>query len=385
MIRDLTDDEARAALPLKWETPDVVPAWVAEMDYAQAEPITEALVAAVRRGALGYPPHGDELGETFAGFARRHWGWEVPAEASVPTGGVVGGMRLALEVLCPPGPVVVPMPCYPPFRDVVEVTGRTIVPIELDPDAEDASLDLCAVSRAFAGGARTLLLCNPHNPLGHVPRREQLVALAALAREYDARVISDEIHGPLVLPPLDPAGTAFTPYLSVDERGIAVTSASKAFNMPATHGAQLVLLDPADRERLDAVPIPAQNTWSSLGVVASAVAWRDCDDWLAALVERLAAQRALLAGLLADRLPAARMRPLEATYLAWLDLRKYGVDDPAAAALAHGVRLAPGQDYQPALPGHVRLNLATSPERLERIVDGLRAALVGSGEHPPRG
>jgi len=371
VIRDLTDDEARAALPLKWETPDVVPAWVAEMDYRQAEPITEALVAAVRRGALGYPPHGDELGETFAGFARRHWGWEVPAEASVPTGGVVGGMRLALEVLCPPGPVVVPMPCYPPFRDVVEATGRTIVPIELDPDAEDASLDLCAVSRAFAGGARTLLLCNPHNPLGSVPRREQLAALAALAREYDARVISDEIHGPLVLP-----GVAFTPYLSVDERGIAVTSASKAFNMPATHGAQLVVLDPDDRACLDAVPIPAQNTWSSLGVVASTVAWRDCDDWLAALVERLAAQRTLLTGLLADRLPAARMRPLEATYLAWIDLRAYGVADPAGAALTHGVRLAPGQDYQPGLAGHVRLNLATSPERLERIVEGLAAALT---------
>ena len=371
MIRDLTDDEARAALPLKWEAPGVVPAWVAEMDFAQAEPITEALVAAVRRGALGYPPHSEELGATFAGFARRHWGWDVPAEASVATGGVVSGMRLALEVLCPPGPVIVPMPCYPPFRHVVEVTGREIVPIELDPDADDAGLDLAAVSRAFAGGARTLLLCNPHNPLGYVPRREELAALAALAHEYDARVVSDEIHAPLVLP-----GVTFTPYLSVDERGITVTSASKAFNMPATHGAQLVVLDPADRERLDAAPIPAQNTWSSLGVIASVVAWRDCDDWLAALVDRLTSQRALLTELLDARLPGARMRPLEATYLAWIDLRKYAVDDPAEAALAHGVRLAPGQDYQPGLPGHVRLNLATSPERLERIVEGLAAALT---------
>jgi cysteine-S-conjugate beta-lyase len=371
VIRDLTDDEARAALPLKWELPDVVPAWVAEMDYAQAEPITAALVDAVRRGALGYPPHGDGLGAAFAGFASRHWGWEVPADASVATGGVVGGIRLALEVLCPPGPVVVPMPCYPPFRHAVEVTGREVVPIELDPDAEDASLDLCAVSRAFAGGARTLLLCNPHNPLGHVPTRAELAGLSALAREYDARVISDEIHAPLVLP-----GAEFTPYLSVDERGIAITSPSKAFNMPATHGAQLIVLDPDDRARLALAPIPAQNTWSSLGVIAGEVAWRDCDDWLAALVQRLTEQRALLTDLLADRLPQARMRPLEATYLAWLDLRAYGVDDPAGAALEHGVRLAPGQDYQPGLPGHVRLNLATSPDRLTRIVDGLRSALT---------
>ena len=370
MIRDLSDDEARTALPLKWETPGVVPAWVAEMDYRQAEPITEALVDAVRRWALGYPPHGDELGAAFAGFAERHWGWEVPADASVATGGVMSGIRLVLEVLCPPGPVVVPMPCYPPFRDVVEVTGREVVPLVLDPDSDDASLDLAAVSRAFAGGARTLLLCNPHNPLGRVPSREELAALAALAQEYDARVVSDEIHAPLVLP-----GATFTPYLSVDRRGIVVTSPSKAFNMPATHIAHVVTLDPTDRARLATVPVPAQNTWSSLGVIAGTVAWRDCDDWHAALVERLAAQRDLLADLVADRLPGARMRPLEATYLAWLDLRKYAVADPAAAALAQGIRVAPGGDYQPGLDGHVRVNIATSPARLEQVVAGLRAAL----------
>ena len=171
-------------------------------------------------------------------------------------------------------------------------------------------------------------------------------------------------------------GATFTPYLSVDPGGIAVTSATKAFNMPATHGAQLVVLDPADRDRLGAAPVPAQNSWSLLGQVASAVAWRDCDDWLAALVERLARQRALLGELMADRLPDARMRPLEATYLAWIDLRAYGVDDPADAALAHGVRLAPGHDYQPGLAGHVRLNLATSGDRLERIVAGLARAVA---------
>lgn len=370
VIRDLSDEQARTALPLKWEDPGTVPAWVAEMDYRQAEPITAALVAAVQAGALGYPPHDDEVGSTFAGFAERHWSWTVPAEASVSAGGVMAGIRLALEVLCPPGPVVVPMPCYPPFRHVVEVTGRELVPITLDPDATDATLDLAAVERAFAAGARTLLLCNPHNPLGSVSTRDELVALAELVHAYDARVVTDEVHGPLVLP-----GATFTPYLSVDERAILVTSATKTFNMPAVHGAQVVVLDPDERARLLAAPVPAQNTWSSLGVIAGAVAWRDCDDWHAALVDRLGAQRDLFRELVAERLPKARMRPLEATYLAWLDLREYGVADPAAAGLAHGVRVAPGQDYQPGLDGHVRVNLATSPERLGQIVTGLASAL----------
>lgn len=364
MIRDHTDGQARAALPLKWgdTDPGVIPAWVAEMDFRLAEPIEEALVRAIRSGATGYPPHDDGVGTAFAGFAERHWSWQVPAEASVPTGGVMGGIRLALEALCPPGPVVVPQPCYPPFRHVVAVTGRELVTVDLDPDADTATMDLDAIEAAFAAGARTFLLCNPHNPLGRAWTRPELEGLARLARTYGVRVVADEIHAPLVLP-----GATFTPYLTVDETAVVVTSPSKSFNMPAVHGAQLVLLDPADRDRAAALPVPAQNTWSSLGVVAGEVAWRDCDDWLAALVERLDRNRSLLTDLLP---PAARMRPLEATYLAWIDLRAYH-DDPCAVALEHGVRLAPGTDYQPGLPGHVRLNLATSEDRMREILHRL--------------
>lgn len=373
MIRDLTDDQARAALPLKWDVaPGVIPAWVAEMDFRLAEPVEEALVRSVRTGAVGYPPHGDGgLGTAFAGFAARHWSWNLPADAVVPAGSVMAGMRIALEALCPPGPVVVPLPCYPPFRDVVAVTGRELVPVALDPDAAEATLDLDAIGRAFAEGARTFLLCNPHNPLGRAWTRDELTALADLARRHDVRVVADEIHAPLTLP-----GATFTPYLTVDERAVVVTSASKSFNMPGTHNAHLVLLDEADRATARALPIPAQNAWSSLGIVAGTTAWTEGDAWLAALLERLDGNRTLLTELLAERLPRARMRPLEATYLAWLDLRAYA-DDPAGSALRHGVRLAPGADYQPGLAGHVRLNVATSEHRLRQILHRLG---TGMGE-----
>ncbi|GAB6984571.1 MalY/PatB family protein [Nocardioides pyridinolyticus] len=372
MIRDLTDGQARAAFPLKWDVePGVIPAWVAEMDFRLAEPIEEALVRSVRTGAVGYPPYGDGgLGTAFSGFAARHWSWDVPADAVVPAGSVMAGMRIALEALCPPGPVVVPLPCYPPFRDVVAVTGRELVPVALDPDAAEATLDLDAVERAFAAGARTLLLCNPHNPLGRAWTRDELAALAEVARRHGVRVVADEIHGPLTLP-----GATFTPYLTVDERAVLVTSASKSFNMPGTHNAHLVLLDEADRATARALPIPTQNAWSSLGIVAGTTAWREGDAWLAALVDRLDGNRTLLTERLAERLPQARMRPLEATYLAWLDLRAYRVD-PAAAALRHGLRLSPGSDYQPGLDGHARLNLATSPERVDRMVHRLATALT---------
>ena len=137
----------------------------------------------------------------------------------------------------------------------------------------------------------------------------------------------------------------------------------------------MVTADRATLDRLAGVPMARNDSWSSLGVVAAIAAYRDGDAWLAALVERLTELRTLLADLLAEHLPEARMRPLEATYLAWLDLRAYGHDDPAAVAAKGGVRVSAGHDYQPGLPGHVRLNVATSPERLTEIVRRMGAAL----------
>ncbi len=377
LVRDLPEDTLREALPLKWGSvePGVLPAFVAEMDYALAEPVTEAVVAAVRRGATGYPAADDRaVGEAFAGWSTRHWGHPVDPAACVVTGDVIAGIRLALEVLCPPGPVVVPLPCYPPFRDVVALAGREVVAVTTDPDAagqDAAALDLDAVERAFAGGARTLLLCNPHNPLGRVPRRSELEDLAALAARHGARVVSDEIHGPLVLP----GSPAFTPYAAVDARAITVTSASKTFNTAGLHCAVVVAPDPAEQAALRGVPVPQNHAYSPLGMVAAEAAWSEGDAWHAALVARLGRQRDLHEQLLASHLPRARSRRLEATYLPWLDLRGYGHDDPAAVARPHGVAPAPGHVYEPGLAGHVRLNVATTPQRLTTMVERLAAAL----------
>lgn len=377
MIRDYTDAEARAALPLKWgHVPEgTIPAWVAEMDYAPAPAVAAAVQAGVAKGMLGYPPFGDHpvvtgLEEAFRGFAQRHWSWAVPEGTSTVTADVVTGLRLVLETLCPPGPVVIPLPCYPPFRTVVALAGREAAYVGLDPDAETATLDLGAVERHFEAGARTLLLCSPHNPTGRVWTRSELEAVRDLAAAHGARVVVDEIHAPLVLP-----GATFVPYLEVDPTAVLVTSHSKSFNTPGLKCAQVVTLDPGDTERFRAIPFEANHGHTTLGMLAGAAAWRDSDLWLHTLRNRLDVLREDLAELLAAHLPRARMRPLEATYLAWLDLRAYDVADPAAAGLAHGVMVAPGHDYHPGLEGHVRLNIATSAARLEQVVSRLAAAL----------
>ena len=380
MIRDLSDDEARLALVAKWGMvpADVLPAWVAEMDYALAPPITEALTEAVIRGRTGYPsfsPGGGRLGEAYAGFAARHFGQQVDPEQVLPTVDVTAGVRIALDALSDPGPVVLPVPAYHPQFDVVPLTGRRLVELPVSPDADRAVIDLDRLDRAFASGARTLLLTQPHNPCGQVYTRAELEGIRDVVERRGARVVSDEIHAPLVL-----SGATHVPYLSLEgtaAHAVAVVSSSKTFNTAGLKCAQILAPDPETRKRLTEIPDAQNDSWSSLGVVAAIAAYEQGDPWLASLLERLDQLRTLFAALLAESLPEARMRPLEATYLPWLDLRAYGHVDPARVALDRGrVQLSPGQIYHPGLAGHARVNIATSPDRLTEIVRRAATALT---------
>jgi cystathionine beta-lyase len=376
-IVDLTDEEARRALVLKWGTVpvDVLPAWVAEMDYALDPVVREALLRAVRDGVVGYPVFGAtaELSEAYAGFAARHYGSHVDPAWMMPVVDVTAGVRFVLDLLSDDGPVVFPVPGYSPQFAVAEMTGRERLDLVVDADAARAEIDLDRLDAKFAAGARTLLLTQPHNPWGRVFSRAELEGIRDVVVRHGARVVSDEIHAPLVLP-----GAEHTSYLDVGgthDHAVAIVAASKAFNTAGLRCAQLLVPSAADRALLHGAPMARNDSWSSLGVVAAVAAYRDGDPWLASLVERLDQLRSVLGDLLAEHLPEVRMRPLEATYLAWLDARAYGHDDPAEVALERGrVKLGPGHDFLPGLAGHVRLNLATSSERLTEIVRRLASA-----------
>jgi cysteine-S-conjugate beta-lyase len=379
LLRDLTDEEARRAMPAKWgmADPDVLPAWIAEMDYALAPHVLEALQDAVAAGMTGYPRFeiGGALGEAYAGFAARRFGQTVDPSQVLPAVDVTAGVRVVLDVLCEPGPLICPVPMYHPQLALAGVTGRVRADLVLDPDAERAELDLDRLDRLFADGARTLLLTQPHNPWGRVFTREELEGVRDVVLRHGARVISDEIHAPLALP-----GSEHVSYLAIEgtaDHAVAVTAASKAFNVAGLRCAQIVTDHPATRDRLLDIPYLRNDSWSPLGVVAAVAAYTQGDAWLDALIDRLAAQRRLLAELLTEHLPETRMRPLEGTYLAWLDLRAYGHDDPAARILERGrAWVDPGHVFQPGLPGHVRLNIATSPERLREVVRRMAAGLA---------
>lgn len=375
-VVDLTDEEARLRLPLKWGVPDdVIPAWVAEMDYAVDPVVLEAVQRMLADGITGYPLFGWDpgLAESYAGWSARHFGWAPEPEAVHPVVDVTAGVRLAIDVFSGPGGVVFPTPGYNAQFGLATVTGREEVRLDVPASADRAEIDLDRLDRLFADGAPTLILTQPHNPWGRVFTRTELEGIRDVVVRHGARVVSDEIHAPLVLP-----GAEHVSYLSIEgthDHAVAVVAASKAFNTAGLRCAQVVVPSAADRAVLADQPMSRNDSHSPVGAVAARAAYDDGDPWLASLVERLDQQRALLADLLAAHLPDVRMRPLEATYLAWLDASAYGHDDAAAVALERGrVKVSPGESYAPGTTGQVRLNIATSPDRLTRIVERLAKA-----------
>lgn len=359
---------------IKWTRyePDVLPLWVAEMDVDLAPPVAGALRRALETADTGYPG-ANRLADAFVGFAHRHWTWPGLREADVTlASSVIAGFVDALVLAAGPGgTVVITSPVYPPFTSYVREAGLSVVEAPLRSDMR-LDLDSIAAALSAATGRVALLLCNPHNPGGTVHTRAELEALARLTRAHGVRVVSDEIHAPLVF-----SGASFTPYVDVDPTGIALHAASKAFNLAALPAALMVFgAEAADLRNAYRQGVHHGPTY--WGVIAQEAAYREGDEWLAALIGGLEQSRDLLGELLATRLPQVGYQPPQGTYLAWLDMRAMGLgDDPAAALLERArVALNPGPTFGRGGQGHVRLNFATRPEILTEAIDRIAAALA---------
>ncbi|QNN54012.1 MalY/PatB family protein [Nocardioides mesophilus] len=376
-LRALRLEELRERTSIKWRAfpDDVLPLWVAEMDAPLAEPVRAALQAALERGDTGYSA-GTGYAEAYADFARDRWGWCFDADASMSLPDVMLGIVELLKVLTGPGdPVIVNSPVYPPFYDFIEHLDRRVVEAPLGADHR---IDLVELEDAFRAsrlrtGRAAYLLCSPHNPTGTVHTREELTAVIALAEEYGVRVVVDEIHAPLVH-----LGERFHPFLSLpgSGRALVLVSASKAWNLAGLKSAVAVAGPDAVCD-LRRVPEEATHGASHLGAIAHTAALREGRGWLDALLVDLDENRRLLADLLAERLPEIGYRPPQGTYLAWLDCRRLELDaDPAEVFLERGrVALNSGPTFGTGGFGHVRLNLATTPEILTEAVSRMATAL----------
>lgn len=369
------DTLRRERTSMKWATfPDLLPLWVAEMDARPCPPVVEALTAAVQRGDFGYPTY-DAYRQAFADHAAEHWDWEVntgriDVVADVMTGVVECIRRVTREG----GPVIISSPAYNCFYSDIFSVGRRLVDAPL---GDDGRLDFEVLERTFArerlrDEPTAYLLCNPHNPTGTCHTRAELEQLRELAFRYGVRVISDEIHAPLVYAP-----HRFVPYLTVDPAGVAVFSPAKGWNLAAVKSALVVTAD--GQHSFPRLPQMVAESSSHLGVMAHTVALREGQPWLEQLMGELDENRRLLADLLADRLPAVGYRLPEATYLAWLDLRGLGLGDDPASVLREraGVALSNGINYGPETGrGFARLNLATSPAIITEAIERIAAAVA---------
>ncbi|MFE4412101.1 MalY/PatB family protein [Streptomyces sp. NPDC093064] len=395
----LSLEQLRQRSSMKWRAhpEDVLPLWVAEMDVPLAPAVADALHRAVALGDTGYP-HGTGYAEALAAFAATRWGWDglrVENTALVPD--VMLGIVEVLRLITGPGDaVVVCSPVYPPFYAFVTHDGREVVEARLGPDLR---IDLAGLEDAFIRARRNgrraaFLMSNPHNPTGVVHTRAELEAIATLARRHGVRVVSDEIHAPLVLP-----GAVFTPFLSVpgSENGFALTSASKAWNLAGLKAAVAIAGTEA-ADDLRRMPEEVGHGPSHLGILAHTAAFRDAADWLDELLLGLDANRSLLGELVKEHLPDVGYVPPQGTYLAWLDCTGLGLHDdgptdgpgivsdlagPAKLFLDEArVALSSGHVFGSGGAGCVRLNFATSPAILRQALTRMGRALTDLGQAP---
>jgi cystathionine beta-lyase len=359
-------EQLQSRTSAKWQHygPGVLPLWVAEMDATIAPSVVEAVNAAMTSGDTGYAV-GDLYGEAFAEYSQRHWNLDLDPAFTIPVIDVIRGLGSVISHATEPGaPIVITPPVYYPFAMIVAGTGRTLVnaPMTAAGRFDPETLDKGFAEAAAMGKGGMVLISNPHNPTGVVHTREELTTLAVLANKHGLRILSDEIHAPLMMP-----GYEFISILDIPEAAdaIVVTSASKSYNLAGLKGA-LIVTRKESAEFVRSMKAEYLEAPSHLGTIAHVAALRGGDEWIAAVNKDIDRNRHLVTELVSTFLPGAKYTPVEATYLAWVDCRPLGLgDDPGQVFLEKGkVAFSSGHVFGEGGEGHIRVNMGTSPEIL---------------------
>lgn len=370
----------------KWRTfaGDVLPLPVAEMDFPVAAPIREVLAKMVAQSDLGYLGPIPEIGIAFSNFSERRTGWKSDPRQTRVAADVGVGIVETLRVITKPGDkIMINSPVYPNFYTWANETHLEIVDVSLthtDDEGSDGSswhLDWAGIESAYMSGINVHLICNPHNPLGRVYSADELNRLVALAKAHNVIIISDEIHSPLTF-----AEQRFTPFLSLSddarEVGITVTAASKGWNIAGLKFAIILTQNEAMHKRLDAIAPATHYRASLLGAFAAVAAFEQGEEWLNDLMKQLDSNRDLVAKLVKEKLPLARMHRPHCSYLAWIDLSAYHLgEDPAGVLLEKAkVAFVPGARFGAKFNQYIRLNFATSPDIIEEAINRVSRALA---------
>lgn len=360
-------------------TPNVLPLWVADMDFAAPEAVTRALAERAAHPVYGYSFYPDSLYEALTGWLKKRHGWEVQREWIVMAPGVVPSLYATVMACTEPGDsVIVQPPVYFPFFSAVTTNGRRLVQNPLRLEQGRYRLDFEHLEQCAAEGARLLLLCSPHNPVGRVWSKSELSELLRIARRYDLTILSDEIHADLVYP--GQAHTALAVLADDTDQIITAVAPSKTFNIPGLGLSCLIAPDPAHRAALRKV----FDSWHSgnfnpFSIAAFEAAYRGGEAWLDSLLAYLAGNLDFVGVYLTAHLPGIRLIQPEGTYLLWLDCRELKMSD--AELREFFVKMArvgmnPGTVFGCGGSGFMRLNIASPrsviADALARIAQALR-------------
>jgi len=383
---ELPMDVLRTRQNAKWARfgPDVLPAWVAEMDFSIAHPIRRAIDRLVAEQEFGYPHraaggHGDEgLAGAMARRMQARFGWTIDPGLVQPLSDLVQGTYAAVWAFSDPGDgVLLHLPAYPPFHSAIHDTGRRLDAQYLRSASGGYVLDLDEMAKIGDSRTRILMLCNPQNPTGRVFTRDELLAMGRIAIERDWIIVSDEIHSDLVFD-----GAAHIPIAMLSDeiaaRTVTITSATKSFNIPGLRCGAMHFGTAALRERFHArVPTRVLGSPSIIGIDATIAAWDHGQPWLDEVLPYLDANRQRMAAFIAAELPGIRFHAPEATYLCWLDCAALGLAGKAVDFFHDQAKVAfsPGEAFDPAGAQAVRFNFATSAPILERILGRMADAV----------
>ncbi|MFP5382714.1 MAG: MalY/PatB family protein [Gammaproteobacteria bacterium] len=357
---------------------DVIPLWVADMDFAAPPAVTEALAERARHPVYGYSLFPESLHDALIDWFRVRHNWAIQREWILMAPGVVPSLHAAALAFAAPGEgIIVQPPVYPPFFTAVAKTGRRVIENPLVVQDSEYCMDLAHLEQCARDGAKVLLLCSPHNPVGRVWREDELQALLAIARRHRLLVLSDDIHADLVYP--GQRHRMLATLAGADDAVITAIAPSKSFNIPGLGLSALVVPDAAQRAALkrvfESVHMEQANPFS---IVAFEAAYRHGGPWLDGLLAYLQGNLGFTRDFLARHVPEIRPLAPEGTYLLWLDCRALGLDDEALRAFfvqQAGLGLNPGVSFGTGGNGHMRLNLGTRRALLQQALAQLHTAV----------
>jgi cystathionine beta-lyase len=369
--------ERRDTASMKWEKykdRDIIPLWVADMDFCSPPAVLEALRKRIDHGVFGYTVPPESLNALVVEMLEADYGWTIEPEWLVWLPGLVTGLNVACHAVGEDNDdVMTAVPVYPPFLSAPEYSRRHLVKVPLQEKGNRWTFDFDRLERTISPNTRLFILCNPHNPVGRIFNRDELTALVDICEKHDIVICSDEIHCGLLLDEDKTHLPTSTLGPEVAKRTITLMSPSKTFNLPGLGCAFAVISDEKLRRRFVQAKAGIVPHVNAMGYAAAEAAYRDCADWHAGLLEYLRGNRETVNQAIAG-MPLLTMAPVEATYLAWIDVRNAGLPNPVQFFEDAGVGLQDGIEFDG--PGFVRLNFGCPRPLLEEALGRMKTAMA---------